>query len=184
MHPLTPRRGRRANLPRSRLGAAVVALVIAAIGGGVTLALLRGDGPSHYPGELPFAEVTAARSPFAGFGAARVAVGERCVELLVAADDTTRGTGLRQRTTTGPYAGMLFAFPTEIRAGFTMARVPVPLTITWFGADGRPVDRARMEPCPYDSDDKCPIYESDRAFRYALEEVAPGAVAPGALGTC
>jgi len=154
------------------------------MGGGATYALLRDDGPAAYPAALPFAEVTAARAPFTGFGAARVAVGDRCRDLLVAADGATRGTGLRQRTTTAPYAGMLFAFPTDIRAGFTMARVPVPLTITWFGADGHPVDRARMEPCPSASDDECPVYESDRAFRYALEEVAPGSIAPGALGSC
>lgn len=184
MRPPTPRSAPRASLPRSRVGAVVVALVVAAIGGGVTFALLRGDGPAAYPAPLPFAEVTAARSPFTGFGAARVAVGDRCLDLLVAADDEARGTGLRQRTTTAPYAGMLFAFPTDLRAGFTMARVPVPLAITWFDADGRPVARTRMEPCPWASDDECPVYESDRAFRYALEEVAPGSIASGALGTC
>ncbi|MFM8237880.1 MAG: DUF192 domain-containing protein [Actinomycetota bacterium] len=171
-------------MPRSRTRAVVVALVVAAIGGGVTFGILRTGSRGSDPAVFPFAAVGAAPAPYTGFGTARVRVGNDCLEVLVAADDRTRGLGLRRRTTTRPYAGMLFAFPTMTDAGFTMAGVPVPLDITWFAADGAPVDRARMAPCPDGTDADCPVYGSDRPFRYALERTAPSAPVAGALGGC
>ena len=133
--------------------------------------------------QIPFASTGAAPAPYVGFGTARIGLGGRCVDVLVAADERTRTAGLRGRATTAPYVGMLFAFPTDTTAGFTMSGVSVPLEITWYGADGRSVDRARMEPCPEGSDAECPVYGSDRPFRYALEQVAPNGPA-GALSPC
>ena len=169
-------------MPRRWFRAALAALAIAAIGGVATFGTLRlvaGPGPTA---EVPFA-VGVAPAPYVGFGTARIGVGGRCVDLLVAADARSRRTGLRGRVTTAPYAGMLFAFPADSTAGFTMSGVSVPLAITWYAADGRPVDRARMEPCPEGSDAECPVYGSDRPFRYALEQVVPAGSA-GALGPC
>ena len=133
---------------------------------------------------LPFTEVVPAPAPFAGFGAARVALGGRCIDVVVAADEATRTEGLRGRRSSAPYAGMLFAFPAETDAAFTMAGTPVALDITWFAADGRPVDRARMEPCPAGTDATCPRYGSHRRYRYALERLAPAGGSGGALGSC
>lgn len=156
---------------------------MAAVGGGLIFGLLRGRSGGGDSALLPFAAVQPAPEPFAGFATARVGLGDRCLTLLVAGDEASRETGLRGRRSTAPYDGMLFAFPTEDRFGFTMAGVPVPLDITWFGADGRPVDRARMEPCPDGTDADCPVYRSDRPFRYALERGAAGPTG-GALGSC
>ena len=57
--------------------------------------------------------------------------------------------GLRERARSlGPYDGMLFVFPRDTDARFTMADTPMPLDITFFAADGAPVDAHAHDAVP------------------------------------
>ena len=51
--------------------------------------------------------------------------------------------GLRAVTDLGAYDGMLFVFPSDAFARFTMAQTPLPLDIGWYTSDRAPVDRGR-----------------------------------------
>jgi hypothetical protein len=64
-----------------------------------------------------------------------------------------------------------------------MSDVPVPLDIGWYNAAGRPVDRTLMQPCPRRSPAECPVYQSNGAYRYALETLG-GQLPEGALSAC
>jgi uncharacterized membrane protein (UPF0127 family) len=126
---------------------------------------------------------SAAAAPFSKFSQARAAFAGRCGRVLVASTSAQRVQGLRGVRTLGPYAGMLFAFPSDSAARFTMARTLIPLDVVWYAADGRPVDNARMTPCPNGTDATCPAYAARHRYRYALERVA-GAGSPGPIGAC
>ncbi len=69
-----------------------------------------------------------------------------------------------------------------------MANTPMPLDITFFAANGDPVDQTRMAPCPDGTDATCPEYASKAHYRYALERPAASGSgssgASGALGAC
>jgi uncharacterized membrane protein (UPF0127 family) len=134
-------------------------------------------------GSLRFASTTRAAAPFQEFDEARVAVGGTCLRVLVASTLAQRVDGLRDVRALGPYDGMLFAFPSDTDAGFTMAQTPLPLDIAWFDGQGRPLDRTTMTPCPQGTDATCPEYRSREKYRYALERRA-GAPGSGALGAC
>jgi uncharacterized membrane protein (UPF0127 family) len=166
---------------RRNAGFAIAAAVaIVALIGMIVLLARRDDDDSA---AVPFTDTTPAEAPFDAFREARVALGERCLRVLVAADDAQRSRGLRDVEALGPYDGMLFVFPADTDARFTMARTPLPLDITWFAAGGAPVDHTTMEPCPETDDASCPAYASDERYRYALERPA-GAPGAGALGQC
>src|SRR5437660_1294153 len=92
---------------------------------------------------------TPAQAPFEGLGELKVALGEdHCLRLAVADSLGERVAGLRNRTELGPYDGMLFVFPTPTDTAFTMSGVTAPLEIGFYGADGTPVSRLLMKPCP------------------------------------
>jgi uncharacterized membrane protein (UPF0127 family) len=74
-------------------------------------------------------------------------------------------------------------YKSDTSARFTMANTPLPLDISFFDADGKPVDQKRMTPCLSGSDATCPVYASARRFRYAVERAA-GAAHGGALTAC
>lgn len=166
----------------SRLGVALavsVAFLVLAVLGMVMLRSVVGG-----PAEITFDGVDAggaAVAPFDGLTEARIALGDDCLRVVVADEAAERRDGLRGRTDLGPYDAMLFVFPTDGEARFTMAGVDAPLEIGWYDADGDPVDRTTMEPCP-DGDD-CPFYGPSGRYRYALE-TSPGALGPGALAPC
>jgi uncharacterized membrane protein (UPF0127 family) len=77
---------------------------------------------------------------------------------------------------------MLFAQSRDSDTAFTMARVRTPLKITWYSGDGQSVGSTSMRPCRRDTA-HCPVYASNRPYRFALE--TPGGVqAPAQLGPC
>jgi uncharacterized membrane protein (UPF0127 family) len=163
--------------------AAAVVVAVGALAGTVVLVARIRSNESDV-GRLAFAATGAAPAPFAEFSQARVAVGARCLRVLVASAENQRVQGLRGVRSLAPFEGMLFVFPRDTSAQFTMAETPTPLDITFFSARGVPVDRARMIPCPHGTDATCPAYGSRQRYRYALERPAGSASASGAMGAC
>jgi hypothetical protein len=142
----------------------------------------RPDGSAR-AAAFAFAPTQSAPAPFDAFSEMRVALDRRCLRVLVAANTIQRNRGLREVRDLGPYDGMLFVFGGDTFARFTMAQTPLPLDIAWYAADGTPVDRTRMTPCPNGTDATCPAYGSRHKYRYALETSA-GSLGAGALGGC
>jgi uncharacterized membrane protein (UPF0127 family) len=135
-------------------------------------------------GRLRFAAtMSPAPAPFGAFLQARVALGARCLRVLVASTESQRVQGLRGVPSLA-FDGMIFVFPRDTEAQFTMADTPMLLDITFFSAAGAPVDHTRMTPCPRGTDATCPAYASKQHYRYALERPAGSAPASGALGSC
>ncbi len=157
----------------------VAALVVA----GAALLGACGTSGGHERGRLQVESTRAAQAPFEDFGETRLALGDRCLRVLVASTDAQRVQGLREVQSLAPYDGMIFVYGSDTNARFTMANTPLPLDISFFDADGKPVDQKRMTPCPTGSDATCPIYASKHRFRYALERAA-GAPGGGALAAC
>lgn len=108
-----------------------------------------------------------------------ISVGEQRLRVQVADTQAERALGLMHRDTFDPYDGMLFVFEDDSTAGFTMSRTRIPLTVGFYEADGDRVTKLDMEPCD-DEPDKCPVYKSSGAYRYALE-VAKGRLPGGEL---
>jgi uncharacterized membrane protein (UPF0127 family) len=98
--------------------------------------------------------------------------------VLVASTETQRVQGLRGVRSLAPFEGMVFVFPRDTNARFTMADTPTPLDITFFSARGVPIDEVRMTPCPQGTDASCPEYASKDPYRYALERPAGSPLAP------
>jgi uncharacterized membrane protein (UPF0127 family) len=175
-------------LRRSPGVAIAAAVAIAALVGMAVAVVLAargddGDGGDARAPSPAFAATAPAAAPFGMFHEASVGLGERCLRVLVALDEAQRAQGLRDVESLAPYDGMLFVFPDDTESRFTMASTPLPLDITWFAADGAPVDHTRMAPCPAGDDASCPMYASDERYRYALERPG-GAEGGGALGAC
>jgi len=78
-----------------------------------------------------------AQAPFADLTEIGLSIGDECVLVVVADAEDERVQGLRAVDDLGPYAGMLFAFPTEIEVRFTMQDTITPLTIGFFDAHGQ-----------------------------------------------
>jgi uncharacterized membrane protein (UPF0127 family) len=125
---------------------------------------------------------TPADSPFPELTAARIAVGGRCIRVVVADTLAERVDGLRQRRDVGEYDGMLFVFDGATDTAFTMSTVPVPLDIGFYDGTGRLVSDEHMLPCPK-AEDECPVYRADGRFSYALETVK-GKLPAGSLSGC
>jgi uncharacterized membrane protein (UPF0127 family) len=151
----------------------------------VVLVLRATDGGGSPSGaRLASAVRTAgpAVAPFAGLTETRLAVGGRCLRLVIADTEPERVEGLRSRADIGPYDGMLFVFPGPSDDAFTMSTVPVDLAIAFFRADGRRDSTRLMLACPH-SEAECPVYRSAGPYEYALETLR-GHLPVGALGTC
>ena len=127
-------------------------------------------------------DATDAGEPFSDLTEIALGVGGDCTRVVVADAEDERIQGLRGRSSTAPYDGMLFVFDGLTTSGFTMSGVPAALDIGFYDADGRPVSRLRMEPCAK-AEAECPAYMSEKEFVYALETEA-GALGSGALGAC
>ncbi|HEX5094992.1 MAG TPA: DUF192 domain-containing protein [Acidimicrobiia bacterium] len=126
---------------------------------------------------------TAAVAPFAGLTEANVSVDGDCKRVAVADSLAERQEGLRGATDLTPYDGMLFVFASDSDSHFTMADTLVPLDIGWYSANGLPVDRTTMQPCPEGDDATCPDYGATSKYRYALETPA-GQLGGGSLSGC
>jgi uncharacterized protein len=173
----------RARVPaRVRVVAAFMLALGALAGAILVVARIRSDESGS--GHLSFAATRAAVAPFGEFSEAQVAVGSRCLRVLVASTPVQRTQGLRAVRSLGPYAGMLFVNPADTTARYTMAETPTPLEITFFSARGVPVDDVQMTPCPQGSDASCPEYASKDPYRYALERPSGSPSTSGALGAC
>jgi len=99
----------------------------------------------------------------------------RCA--LLADTPQQREQGLMHVTdaTLGNHDGMLFLFQEIQHGAFWMKDTILPLSIAYFGPDGRVVSTTDMEPCLNRGND-CPGYPAGGPFKYALE------VAKGGLG--
>jgi uncharacterized membrane protein (UPF0127 family) len=125
-----------------------------------------------------------AAAPFAAFNETRVALDGKCLRVLVATSEQQRVQGLRDVTSLTPYDGMFFVYGADTGARFTMANTPMPLDITFFDKDGKPVDDKQMTPCPNGTDATCPVYESKHHYRYALERPGGSGGSSGVLAPC
>jgi uncharacterized membrane protein (UPF0127 family) len=161
--------------------AAVVAC--AALAGLLYLVLRDTNKGGASDGAFVLPPTTAAAKPFEAFRATRIALGDRCLRVLVADTESRRNKGLRAVSSLAPYDGMLFVNRRDTEARYTMAQTLVPLDIVFFDGDGKPVGDRSMRPCPDGTDASCPTYASGRRYRYALERPA-GASGSGALGGC
>jgi uncharacterized membrane protein (UPF0127 family) len=165
-----------------RARAVAVGLVVAAAAAVVVgvVFLVRDDGDDTRPRVA--LTTTPASAPFVGLAETQIAVGGRCLRVVVADNETERVQGLRLRHDLGPYDGMLFVFDAPTEATFTMSTVPVPLDIGFYAADGAPISRRHMKPCPH-AEAECPAYEAGAPFVYALETLG-GKLPSGALSGC
>jgi uncharacterized membrane protein (UPF0127 family) len=165
-----------------RARAVAVGLVVAAAAAVVVgvVFLVRDDGDGTTP-RLALT-TTPASAPFVGLTETQLAVGGRCLRVVVADKETERVQGLRQRHDLGPYDGMLFVFDGPTQATFTMSTVPVALDIGFYAADGAPISRRHMKPCPQ-AEAECPAYEAGAPFVHALETLG-GKLPSGALSGC
>lgn len=102
---------------------------------------------------------------------------EQCA--LLAGTEQQRAQGLMRVRDLKGYPGMLFRYSGDSTGGFYMRNTPMPLSIAWFGGDGRFISAADMAPC--DDRPDCPIYSAAGPYRYALE-VPQGALAGMGIG--
>jgi uncharacterized membrane protein (UPF0127 family) len=156
----------------------VVALVVVTVsrrGGG-------GDGALAGPIRAALDASRAADAPFAAWQETRLAVGTRCLRLVVAGSAAEREQGLRGITSLGPYDGMVFVMPGDSRTAWTMAGAPLPLDLGLYDRSGRPVERHELVPCAADFA-RCPLTRPERKYRLGVE--APrGSLPSGALTGC
>jgi uncharacterized membrane protein (UPF0127 family) len=86
--------------------------------------------------------------------------------LGVADSDEERANGLMGTTSLPPNGGMVFVFPSPTNAAFWMKDTAIPLSIAFWGADGRIIEILEMTPC---DTDPCPTYGPDEPYTDALE---------------
>jgi uncharacterized membrane protein (UPF0127 family) len=169
------------------LPVAAAALAVAGVALLVAALVTRSRGattpePLARPIVVSLAAARPAVAPFAGWREATVAVGSRCVRVVVASSVAQRRAGLRGITTLGPYAGMLFVDTRDGRTRFTMDGTSLPLDLGLYTASGLPLERTRLTPCPA-SAKACPAFSPHNDYRLALE--APrGTLPSGALTGC
>lgn len=88
--------------------------------------------------------------------------------LWVAADDEARARGLQGVTSLGECPGMAFVYAEPVEHRFWMRDTLIPLTITFWDADGRLVSSADMEPCPAAAPE-CPLTAPAASYQVAVE---------------
>lgn len=140
---------------------------------------------ANRPADPSFADAatgaTATTAAGVTFDERRVMVGDRCLNLQVAATPEQRAQGLRNRDSLGAYHGMLFEFEAMGDRAFTVVDVRIPLTVGFYDEAGNRIDAQDMQPCPEGSTG-CPTYGSTKGpFKNALQ-VGVGQLPEGALG--
>ena len=121
-------------------------------------------------------------APFDGWHEARLAVGTRCLRLVVARTTDERRTGLMGRPDLGPYDGMIFVTGRDTTDAFTMEGTRLPLDLGLYDRSGTPQERDALVPCPA-STVTCPVTLPAKAYRLAIES-RRGALPSGALSGC
>ncbi len=91
------------------------------------------------------------------------------VEMARTADE--RRTGLMDRDSLAPDAGMLFVYDRiqPPQSGFWMYRTRIPLDIAFIDAHGRIATIHTMQPCPSDTPRECPATLAGAPYQAALE---------------
>ena len=137
------------------------------------LAACAGGDPSAEPTVPPPPPGTSTRSeeaPGAVFarGTVTISTGEETVAVSVEIAETAeqRERGLMFRPSLPDDAGMVFLFPEEVSGAFWMKDTLIPLSIAFFGRDGKIVEILDMEPC---RSNPCPTYDPGTRYRGALE---------------
>jgi uncharacterized protein len=90
----------------------------------------------------------------------------RTSRLEVADTEAERELGLMGRTDLTPESGMVFVYDDETARSFWMKDTLIPLSIAFWGEDGRVVDILEMEPCRADP---CTVYTPRASYTTALE---------------
>lgn len=102
------------------------------------------------------------------------------VAVEVAEEPEHQQRGLMFRESLPPGHGMIFVFGSEQTGGFWMKNTLIPLSIAFYGENGRILKILDMEPCEADP---CPVYDPEVAYVGALEvnrgAFARWGVAPG-----
>jgi uncharacterized membrane protein (UPF0127 family) len=88
------------------------------------------------------------------------------LEVQVADAPSERRTGLMGRESLDPYDGMAFVWGEPVRSTFWMKDTLIPLSIAFWGDDGRIIALLDMDPC---TADPCPSYGPDEPFVGAVE---------------
>lgn len=101
-----------------------------------------------------------------GTAVVRADRGPVLVRVEIAETPAQRQRGLMFRRSLASNAGMVFLFPTEVRGPFWMKNTLVPLSIAFYGRDGRIRRILDMTPCRRDP---CRLYGPGVAYRGALE---------------
>jgi uncharacterized membrane protein (UPF0127 family) len=108
--------------------------------------------------------------------------GEVCEVCLWLADESAeRSRGLMGVAELGDPVGMVFVADEPTTGSFYMFQTPTPLSIAWFGSDGRHVGSADMEPCLSARSSECPLYAPDEPYLLSIE-VFDGGLEPLGLG--
>lgn len=119
-----------------------------------------GPEPTAGPGALPIDPRTARANFSTSSGTVDTS------PLWVADSGPERARGLMGRASLQPDGGMVFQFPEPTDAGFWMKDTPLPLSIAFWGSDGRIIAILDMEPC---TKDPCPVYRPGASYETALE---------------
>jgi uncharacterized membrane protein (UPF0127 family) len=77
-----------------------------------------------------------------------------------------RRQGLMGRRSLPARAGMVFAYPQDVRGGFWMKGTLIPLDVAFYDARGKILRILTMTPCRAEP---CRVYEPGLAYRAALE---------------
>jgi uncharacterized membrane protein (UPF0127 family) len=145
------------------------------------------DAPADPVLGAPITSVTAAPSELAArFGSVMVQIltaGGQVLELCLLHADTPeeRSRGLMEVADLEGHDGMLFANEAPVDNPFIMVDTVMPLSITWWQADGSFLSATDMTPCTEADPAACPRYPAGGAYRWAIE-VPQGALADAAIG--
>lgn len=101
--------------------------------------------------------------------------------LLDANETAERPQGLKGVTDLEGHDGMLFRWDQDVSSNFVMVDTVVPLTISWWTADGGFVSSTDMEPCTEADAADCTRYGADGPYRFAVE-VPQGALPEAGAG--
>lgn len=138
------------------------------------------------PADPVLGEVRAARDLAGEFGTVLVdlvsATGGAVRLCLLEADTTEeRGRGLMEVTDLQGHDGMLFTHESDVQSQFVMVDTVMPLSITWWAADGGFVSGTDMAPCSEADPGACARYSAAAPYRWAIE-VPQGALADIGIG--
>jgi uncharacterized membrane protein (UPF0127 family) len=164
--------------------AAALLLAVAVLFGVLGLVAIGGSGGSRPLSPAITAALRRAQPaapPFTGRRGIRLSLGGRCLGLVVSLTVDERSAGLRGVRDLGPYDGMIFVDGSDSRTAFTMEDTLIPLDLGLYDADGKPVGRHSLVPCPPST--PCPVTTPSRPYRLAIE--APSGTLPaGAITGC